>query len=346
MGGAPSVFIGSYGYPRVRAGPLLSNESDTPPEWIRRGYSIDEIVGVRARTIRGSAARTDLTHPLQEIALSSRPLDVEVAFTKPVSFDLAFDGTLAPVGLAGDIRRLDVLDNARVERPVERITSDTDLHAAEAIELLHRDGVDVYRINQLLTAGLLGVKRRIVPTRWAITAVDDMLSARMKQRVVRYPPLDHIEVYSAILHANQIVCLLIPGAWQYEMIEIWERRSLWSGETDTILRDGEGRKPKTTYSPMAGAYYSARLAVLEHLERTRKCARVLVARRITPDYWAPLGTWVVREAARAAMAQPPRRCENLQSAVGDISHHLGSEAWLANSSLIHEIQAQRTLSEF
>jgi hypothetical protein len=346
MGGAPSVFIGSHGYPQVKGGPLLIDESDTPPEWIRRGYTIDDIVNVRARTIRGTSPALQITDPLQEIALSSSPLDVEVAFTRPVAFDLTFDGILAPVGLNGDIRRLEVLDNARVERPVDRITSDTDLHAAEGIELLYRDGVDVYHINQLFSAGLLGVKRRMVPTRWSITAVDDMLSERLKQRVSRYSPLEQIEVFASSLHANRIACLLIPGSWQYEMVEIWERQSLWAGDTDTILRDGEGRNRKNTYSPLAGAYYSARLAALEHLDRVQRCARVLVVRRITRDYWAPLGTWVVREAVRAAMAKTPHRCETVPAATECVTQFLGTGKWFTNSSLIQEIQAQKTLFEF
>ncbi|WP_281175222.1 hypothetical protein [Methanogenium cariaci] len=42
---------------------------------------------------------------MQEIALSAvPPLDVEVAFTRPVAFDLRFDGTITPpVGLSGGI---------------------------------------------------------------------------------------------------------------------------------------------------------------------------------------------------------------------------------------------------
>ena len=44
----------------------------------------------------------------------------------------------------------------------------------------------------------------------------------------------------------------------------WGPRSLWARETESITRDGEALK-KTGYSPITGAYYSARLAVTEHL---------------------------------------------------------------------------------
>ena len=55
QGRAPSLFIGSFGYPDVRGGPLMVNDSDNPPDWVRRDLGIEEIVRIRARTIRGAA---------------------------------------------------------------------------------------------------------------------------------------------------------------------------------------------------------------------------------------------------------------------------------------------------
>jgi len=132
QGSAPSVFVGSAGYPDVRGGPLLVGDSDHPPDWLARNLGIDEIVGIRARTIRGKSPARQFTGGLQEIALSAKPLDVDVAFTRPVAFSLAFDGTVAPVGLSGDVRKLDVVGSASVARVVDRVTSDTDLGATGA----------------------------------------------------------------------------------------------------------------------------------------------------------------------------------------------------------------------
>lgn len=347
QGSAPSVFVGSYGYPRVAGGPLMINDADNPPDWVARGLGIEDIVGIRARTIRGTAGSGRLADNLQEIALSSLPLDVEVRFTKPVSFDLRFDGTIAPVGLSGAIRKMDVIDNARVDRAVDRATSDTDLSATDACAILHASGTDVYQISQLLTAGLLGLerKRHVVPTRWAITAVDDTVSKRLKKKIARYPPLDGIQVFSASLYGNHIVCLVIPGDWKFEMIEIWGKQSLWAGEDETIARDGEGQT-KSGYSPLAGAYYSARLAVTEYLESIQRSARVLVLRSITGEYWAPLGTWVVREATRNAMKGPGIPCATLQAGVNTASRILGFSHWLPHSRLIPELMTQKTLFDF
>lgn len=345
MGASPSVFVGTRGYPRMQAGPLLIDDPDTPPLWVREGYSIEDIVGIRARTIRGAGETGRHLDRVQEIALSATPLDVEVTFTRPVSFNLTFDGTLTPVGLHGEMERVDVLENARTPRPVERVVADTDLKATDAVRTLYTEGVDVYHITQLLTSGLLGVRRKAVPTRWGITAVDDMLGNGLKQTTGRYPPLEEYRVFSATIYGNQIVCILAPGDWHYEMIEIWGEGSLWGTEGDTVVVDGERRK-KQGYSPIAGAYYSARLAVLDYLNGIGRTARAIVIRNVSSAYWAPLGTWVIREAARLSMQSDPRVCPSLREASAAASACLGSTKWEGFSTLMREIKTQKTLFEF
>lgn len=351
MGASPSVFIGSYGYPRVVGGPLMINDSDNPLEWVKQGYSIDDIVNVRSRTIRGGT-ELDVKVPdvskVQEIALSSKPLDVEVAFTKPITFDLNFDGTVTPVGLSGAMKKLDVIDNAKVTRVVDRCTSDTDLKSAEAARILFENGTDVYKITNLLTSGLLGVKRRVVPTRWAITATDTMLANSMKREVVKMPQLPEYQVFSDILHGNRMCFILIPSyEWEYEMIERWQKASLWGGESgDTIVCDREKGVTKSGYSPIAGAYYSANLSVLDYLKNIGRCAKVLCIRDINKDYWAPLGTWVIREASNAAFATRPVRVGTLSEAISAASMILGTDFWLKHSVLLRDIKQQKRLSDF
>ena len=243
MGASPSVFVGSYGYPRVVGGPLMINDSDNPLQWVRDGLSIDDIVNIRSRTIRGGK-ELDVKVPdvgkVQEIALSEKPLDIEVAFTKPVQFDLNFDGTVAPVGMSGTMKKLDVIDNARVSRVVDRCTSDTDLRATEAARILFENGTDVYKITNLLTAGLLGVQRKVVPTRWAITATDDMISSGMKKDVIRMPALPEYQVFCATLHGNTLCFLLIPSEeWRFWGVESRLKHSLWGGGEETAVCGGE-----------------------------------------------------------------------------------------------------------
>ena len=344
-GSSPSVFIGSYGWPDVHGGPLLINDSDNPPDWLARKFGMEEIVNIRARTIRGRSTLNTIADDLQEIALSTLPLDVDVTFEKPVMFSLTFDGTIAPVGLSGSVKKMEVLGNARVERVVDRITSDTDMGATQACVALRESAIDVYQIAHLMTAGLLGRRRTFVPTRWAITAIDDTLSTRLKKEIARYAPIEEIRLFTGEIFGNRIVCIIVPGDWKYEMIEIWGRRTLWAREDEVIVQDREGMTKKG-YSPISGAYYSARLAACEYLKNVQRSARVILIRSISRDYWAPLGTWVVREAARNAMANPPVNCESLDDAVRLASACIGSDTWVPHSTLIPELRTQRTLFHF
>lgn len=344
-GSAPSVFVGSAGYPEVTGGPLLIDDSDHPPDWLARNLGIEDIVGIRARTIRGRSPTRQFSRGMEEIALSSKPLDVDVAFERPVAVSLDFDGTVAPVGLSGQVKTLDILGSASVARIVDKVTSDSDISATGACVELSQGGSDVYGITKLMTAGLLGRHRHPVPTRWAITAVDDTLSSVLKKATLRFPPVEEYRVFSAALFGNRIVCILAPGDWRYEMIEVWGKQTLWAGDTGVVVQDREGMK-KRGYSPISGAYYSARLAVAEYLAGIRRSARVIVLRHITSEYWAPLGTWVIREAARKAMASAPVTCSSLDEAVRAASAIAGFDYWQQHSTLIPEMRTQRTLFSF
>ncbi|NLC91434.1 MAG: hypothetical protein GX679_06525, partial [Methanocorpusculum parvum] len=119
-----------------------------------------------------------------------------------------------------------------------------------------------------------------------------------------------------------------------------------SGDEETIVVDGEKGLTKSKYSPIAGAYYSARLAVLEYLKSIGRCARVLCIRDISGEYWAPLGTWVIREAAHASLSSPADRVGTLQEALTSASQKLGTSFWIQKMGLLRDIRQQKTLFEF
>jgi len=66
---------------------------------------------------------------------------------------------------------------------------DTDVKAETAIDELHSKGVDNYKIQQSLSTGILGQEenRKLVPTRWSITASDDMISKKATGRCQTVP---------------------------------------------------------------------------------------------------------------------------------------------------------------
>lgn len=76
---------------------------------------------------------------------------------------------------------------------------------------------------------------------------------------------------------------------------------------------------------MSGGFYSARLAVLEYLTEIRRNALVVGIRWITSEYWAPLGTWVIREVTRKAMTAPQGEYEDIAPVTSATSAMLGMD---------------------
>ncbi|MFB5606297.1 MAG: hypothetical protein ACE5R7_08425, partial [Nitrosarchaeum sp.] len=110
----PSVFVGSYNYPKVFVGPMVppmhgdTSLLDNPEQWT--GKSLEDIVNFRLNLIRGiQKIPIDQTEGryienLQEITMSSKPTDSDLQFTKTTSTNVSLDGESAPFGPIGEIK--------------------------------------------------------------------------------------------------------------------------------------------------------------------------------------------------------------------------------------------------
>jgi len=361
----PSVFVGRVGYPKVRLGPLVPPEIaardariyDDPAQWL--GRKIEDIIGLRTNLVRSNTQlnvrsprvlRNRLLIKTQELAMASAPVDTEVKFFKPPKMEVRFDGILSPMGPSGTLKDMRLTENPSVPRKVDHMVSDTDVLAADAVAELYEDGISVYHINRLLSVGLLGRKndRRLVPTRWAITATDDVVGKELIERVKDHSILDGLRLFSTLKFGNRFEILLLPRPFSFELIEIWMPRSVWVGEKTWIGADREGYGGKRTYSILAGGYYAARLGVVEYLEKIKRQASIFIVREIRSDYWAPLGVWVIREAVRDAMMQTPKRFETADDALNDIATRIRTplRRWKKEAKLIHDFKFQTTLDSF
>lgn len=359
----PALFVGSYGYPRVSAGPLIpplikDEEAplfEDPSAWAN--LNIEDIISMRSRLVR---ANTNLhvkdargkDNPLllkaQELALSQKPIDTEAWFFKAPKQDLKFDSVLTPMGPAGLVKNFELAENPSVPRKVDYLVYDTDALAKDAVLELYKDDISAEQITRLLSIGLLGKERKIVPTRWSITAVDDMAGKELTYKIKDFPWISEIQLFSGTHFGNHFEVLLLPRAYAFELIEIWLPKAIWSGEQTWIGEDSESFDGKKTYSNLAGGYYAARLPALEYLIETKRQASVFVLREITPDYWAPLGVWVVREGMRNALKNPPQKFDSLEAAVSDLASRVrtAKSEWMQQAKLLSDFRFQTTLDLF
>lgn len=362
----PSVFVGRYGYPYVTAGPMLpplaldeatARRLGDPTAWSTG--SIQDVLGMRSTLLRTKApvkvveARRPppILAVTQELALAARPVDTEVHLTKRPNLELLarVDDTSAPMGPSVEADRARLTTNAPVPRLVDRLADDVHAAASTAVGELYEGGLAPYRIEPLLALGLLGraPDRKLVPTRWAITATDDILGRRLIPQVLELPAVDAVEVYETTLHGNEFKVMLLPTGWSYDLMEVWMKGAMWALETSPFKEDWEDWRGRTRYaSTTAGAYYAARLSALEHLVARRRQAGVFVYREITPAYWAPLGVWVIREAVKRALAGPHGTYETIDAAVAATEPRTRMKGWARASKLLGGLRVQRRLHEF
>jgi DNA repair protein NreA len=359
----PGLFIGRFGYPNVAIGPLLAPVHgdtlllDTPEEWV--GRSVRELVGFRTMLVRGThrVKVTDAEKPIrlledvQEIALAADSVEAEATFTRPPRGNLTLSDTSPPYGPTAPIEKVRI-DVRRVDQHLDRLSSDTDANARLAVNELYHRGVRVSRIQRAFSAGTLGRRgrRRLVPTRWSITAVDDLLGKENLEQIRHFPELDEILLYRLTALENRWFIAFLPGTYRYESIETWYPNTLWNPSPSNIvmLGDHEGHDGRTTYASMGGCYYAARLATSEALMKRGRQAGVLVFREVHPGELLPLGVWNVREHVRAALQMPPEHLESLGQLIERLSHTFAipKERWLRQSAVLHEARTQRRLDQY
>ncbi len=318
----PAALVGEHGYPKVNLyymvpPSVFGDEAryyDSPRDWLARRETLAGIIRLRSQLI-SARLRVDARSPedlyAREVSLalvSAAPVGSEAILAKPPTPRLSFNGITRPRGPAAPAVKVEVEENPKPDPRLEKMIFD-DARAEEAAWELYRSGVDVYTIQKALSLGLLGRlrARRLVPTRWAITAVDDMLSRRLREEIRDYESVDQVEVYQAEYLGNNFVIIIAPGYGTFEWIEAWYPNTAWtrSARSTIIFRLEEDPLGRATGED--GGYSAARLSVLEHLSRRRRTGDVIILREIKPDYYAPVGNWHIRETVRAALSSGPKR---------------------------------------
>ncbi len=360
----PGVFIGRIGYPHVYAGPLVppvlgdTSLFDMPEKWI--GKTIDEIVNFRVGLVRGKF-RVNVKKPYDneyflnrtlEIALARESVDTEVTFKKKPSASFFFDDEVQPMGPSAPLLKIEV-ENAKIDRRIEKAYGDTDLRAEEALLDLYTNGIPVSKIQRAFSVGAFGIKRqrRMVPTRWSITAVDSTISRRLiEDKVKDKPEISEYRVYSFNYLGNRFVILLMPTKWMYEWIEAWYPGTLWNpkGESIAMGSDWEGYWGRKTYASLGGCYYAVRLAVAEFLSNEGRQAGVIAMREIHPSFIMPLGVWINRECVREAFKHECEKFNTLNEALTYISSKffIPIEEWVKTSFLLKDALYQERITKY
>jgi len=353
----PEVFIGKWNYPNVYAGILAPQEyGDTkilssPEIWHAKKLQINEVLKLRQQLIYGRQ-RASVKKPqaskllpvLHEVAMTHKSVALELSLKKPIEQHKEKDSKTPLISNAAEINYAKLEENAPVKPKIDCLVNDIHAKSSESIIELDSSGIPTSSIIKLLSVGLLGLasRRKLVPTRWSITAVDDTLSKEKLKRIRYYPEIQDYQVFHAEYIGNHYEFLLLPEKWSFEVLEI-------SLASFGVWHDYESFFPRKKYAQdVTGAYYANRLALTEYLDKIKRQASCIVLRQIGTEYYAPLGVGILRQISREAFSKPALSFSTLKEALENIQSRLRVhiDNYLSKSIILQNYGKQKKLSQF
>jgi len=368
----PSVFVGSkLKYPIVNVGilsPLEKDENawvyDAPEYWAKQGFSIRDVIGLRDNLLN-SRFQSKVTDPrqndkrfvqiAQELAMASKPVDVEIELKEKINPGIKKDRVVLPQGMGARLKNAKITSNVKIDRRLDKAVND-DVKASESVEELYKNNFNEYFLSQVLSVGVLGMKKdkKLVPTRWSITATDDIIGKSLLKKIRDYAWMENYEMFFGEFMGNAYLILMFPNVFSYELFELYLPGSSWNPSKEikasTDYENYDGRK--TYASNTAGGYYAARLPILEYLEKIKRQASVLAIRIELPSYWAALGVWVVRESVKKALNNKKLEFLDMKELtessrkIGMIKFGFDTDKILRKSKIVETLKTQTKITDF
>ena len=364
----PSVFVGSgLKYPLVNIGilsPLNRDENawlyDNEKYWADNNFGIRDVVKLRnsllnsrfRSQVQDSRSNKKFVEISKEIALASRPVDLEIQLKNQLDLKKRRDRVITPHGMRASLKQAKITSNVKIDQKVDKIIND-DIKASEGMNYLYKNNLSEYYLNKILSIGVLGLQKnkRLVPTRWSITATDDTIGKNLLKEIKDYKEIENYELFLGEFLGNQYLILLFPRIFNFELFELYFPGSSWNPSQEikasTDFENFYGRK-KYAFNT-AGGYYATRLPILEYLKNKKRQASVLVIRLETPSYWASLGVWVVRESVRKALNNKKVEFDNFEELLNSAKNisktmfNFNIDQILNQSKLLKIIKTQKTL---
>ena len=355
FGSAP--IIGEKNYPFLQ----IHNSSNEDKEnnfmntnkIVKQGYK--DIFQLKAKNILGSTQNTHIkqttdrvNNEIIDIYKSKRAIEFNSTFETEIKFDKVLTNKMAGVmGSKNELESLNATENTTTSKQIEKYSTN-DAKAKEACIKLYEQGKNEQQIIHLLALGVFGVNinKKLVPTRWAITAYDKMIESHLHKQILKYNPINQYEVYYCQNKSDTHVNILLPDHYMGTHTEDWSNsQSPGMGGHNTDIFNNQNKIP--TPEPLnSGGYYATKIALNEHLQERKKQAAAIMIRVII-DYDVPLGVVFVRECVRESFNNQIFKTSSFQELTEFIKTKFPTHyKHFINSNVLKEQKKQTKLNKF
>jgi hypothetical protein len=297
----PSNLISSINYPKLSLGVLTSyNENieiyDNPIYWAKNNIDVEEIIKSRISLINAKKIvdanlprkNDKLYNEILDSMLSVKSINLEIHFNK-ISENMKISKIIGLYGYSGIIDKIKINENPKIPNEIYKIE---EMKAEDSIYYLYKSGMSDYYLSRLFSMGFFGYKinKKLVPSKWAITAVHEILEKKIKEEIKDYSKInDKYYLFYYSLYGNDFYGVFFPGNGNCELIETLIPGSVYNLDSkySIIGRDDE-----------SGGYSALKLSFAEFMRNYKMVGNLVVFRFVTKEYKIPLGVWVVREGTK------------------------------------------------
>lgn len=348
----PFIFVSSKNYPKVSIGPGFYTdyklaEKQDPKNWIKykeediNNYRTSQNFSFKQLNKKDAIKETKEINDFKLLTQAKNIAEIEMKIESKKR--LIIDKELGMKNISYNFEKFKINNNLKISNPIDKVVSQKDIKAKEAIEYLFKKDEDVYKIQQILSSGSLGIDKNkvFVPTKWSITTVDDLLSKNLLEKNLENKPINEFRLYRFNFFKNKFYIILMPYKWNFEMME---------GTGEVIDIDYELNTPRKDYANnVTGAYYAARLEIIKMLEKEKRIASVLILRDIEEGYISK-GVWVIRESVKNALLKKPiifLDYKDLKTYLNRICKIRGNyEFWEKKSNILQNTFNQKRIFDF
>ena len=323
----PSNLVTELTYPKVYLGLLFTeNEKsdlfDNPEILSENKVSIEDLIEFRTSMINARKAvdvnitkkNDKIYEKVLEASLSIKSVNVEL-FLNKIRENTKLTKIIAYYGFNGYLKDLKINENPKIPNVIYNIN---DVKAEDGVYLMYEKGLSDYYISRIFSLGFFGLKanRKLVPSKWSITAVHNILYRKIiSKNRDKLKSISTIMLFNYKLYGNDFYGLFLPGNGNVELIEVLLPGCVYNlnGKNSIIGRDDE-----------SGGYYALKLSFAEFQNYSKYKGDFVVIRIINRDYKIPLGVWVVREGTKRMFRNLIERFNDTKEALEYLNNLLGN----------------------